>query len=727
MTVNNVNEAGRITLSPSTPMTCAHVNATLEDVDGGITTEASASPPSSPRFIYGWEWVPPSAGPSGSSGTSTTRSYLPANPSVGQTVRVTVQYGDRASDRNTATLTSGAVTANTPRTPTGLKSTGGDRRVSLSWKAPDNCGSTITGYRYWYRKKSQTAWEDSGGAPGPSVSVPGLDNDVPYRFEIRAVNGQGRSLAAGIDGTPVPCVLSLSGSADVEYTENGTGPVGTYTVTRSSSCDASLTLTWSRAGTNASAFKLTGTGSSRSLRFNSAPNYEAKSSYSVTVQVTDGSASASRPVTVNVTNADDRGVVTLDASRPKVGEHVTATLTDEDGGITGPTWSWSTESGAAGQASSVQSYRYTVPASDVGKRLQASVSYTDNHGSGKSASGRSGVVRANTPKPPPDFRAVRGNGQVALSWGAADGRGAAVDRYDIRGAGSGWTAVPGAGSARDTTVTGLTNGTSYAFEVRGHNGAGHGAASRASATPATVPGAPTNLATDRQGGNGFMELTWGAAPANGSPIQHYYYRYKKTGDDDWRGWYRRAGGANARSKSWNNFDDGASYVFQVRARNPVGYGTTAQVSASALGPGGSNDEDEAGGHEETEDELMPEGEVPEPGEDEVVVVAKPVAEGPAGWLAAADSLAVRSAPNPFNPSTTLHFQLPEAGPVTLTVYNVASQVVAELVHGEILDAGLHAREWYGTDEHGRPLASGLYLFRLIAGGQVLTGKLALIR
>ncbi|MCY3735846.1 MAG: T9SS type A sorting domain-containing protein, partial [Gemmatimonadaceae bacterium] len=183
-----------------------------------------------------------------------------------------------------------------------------------------------------------------------------------------------------------------------------------------------------------------------------------------------------------------------------------------------------------------------------------------------------------------------------------------------------------------------------------------------------------------------------------------------------------------RSKSWNNFDDGASYVFQVRARNPVGYGTTAQVSASALGPGGTADEDDgAGGDEETEDELMPEGEVPEPGEDEVVVVAKPVAEGPAGWLAAADSLAVRSAPNPFNPSTTLHFQLPEAGPVTLTVYNTAGQVVARLVRGEILGTGLHAREWYGTDEHGRLLASGLYLYRLIASGQLRVGKLALIR
>ena len=238
--VTNQPEAGTITLSPSPPMTCAHVNATLEDVDGGITTESSASPP---NFTYGWEWDPPSAAASGSQGTSTTQSYLPPNSLVGQTAQVTVQYGDRASDRNTATRTSGTVAANTPRTPTGLKSTPGDRRVSLTWKAPNDCGSTITGYRYWYRKKSQTAWEDSGGAAETSVTVPGLDNHVRYRFEIRAANGAGRSGAGAIDGTPVPpCALSLSGvkTSPVSYAENGTGAVDTYTATRSSSmrCDA---------------------------------------------------------------------------------------------------------------------------------------------------------------------------------------------------------------------------------------------------------------------------------------------------------------------------------------------------------------------------------------------------------------------------------------------------------------------------------------------------------
>ena len=110
-------------------------------------------------------------------------------------------------------------------------------------------------------------------------------------------------------------------------------------------------------------------------------------------------------------------------------------------------------------------------------------------------------------------------------------------------------------------------------------------------------------------------------------------------------------------------------------------------------------------------------------EDESGPSAKPVAGGLAGPAA----LHVTTAPNPFNSSTTLFLHLPTAGPVTLTVYNTAGQVVARLVPGIWLDAGPHVREWDGRDDHGRAAASGLYLYRLIAAEEVRVGKIALIR
>ena len=54
-------------------------------------------------------------------------------------------------------------------------------------------------------------------------------------------------------------------------------------------------------------------------------------------------------------------------------------------------------------------------------------------------------------------------------------------------------------------------------------------------------------------------------------------------------------------------------------------------------------------------------------------------------------LAVATAPNPFNDTTTLRLQLPEAGRVVLTLHNLAGQVVAVLVDAD-LAAGTHVRE-----------------------------------
>ena len=80
-----------------------------------------------------------------------------------------------------------------------------------------------------------------------------------------------------------------------------------------------------------------------------------------------------------------------------------------------------------------------------------------------------------------------------------------------------------------------------------------------------------------------------------------------------------------------------------------------------------------------------------------------------------------SYPNPFNPSTTLRYTLPDRSKVTLLVFNTLGQKVATLVEGEV-DAGSHEATF---DAGGLP--SGLYLARLIAGGTVQTTRMQLVR
>ncbi len=83
-------------------------------------------------------------------------------------------------------------------------------------------------------------------------------------------------------------------------------------------------------------------------------------------------------------------------------------------------------------------------------------------------------------------------------------------------------------------------------------------------------------------------------------------------------------------------------------------------------------------------------------------------------------------PNPFNPTTTLRFSLPQAGEAELSIYNLLGQRVATLVKGP-QEAGPHALQWDGRDDAGRELASGVYFYRLQAGTQVETRKLLLLR
>jgi len=64
--------------------------------------------------------------------------------------------------------------------------------------------------------------------------------------------------------------------------------------------------------------------------------------------------------------------------------------------------------------------------------------------------------------------------------------------------------------------------------------------------------------------------------------------------------------------------------------------------------------------------------------------------------------------------------------VRLSVFDMLGRKVATLLDRR-LDAGLHSLRWDGTDANGKELASGLYVYRVEAGGEVLTGKLVVSR
>jgi hypothetical protein len=84
-------------------------------------------------------------------------------------------------------------------------------------------------------------------------------------------------------------------------------------------------------------------------------------------------------------------------------------------------------------------------------------------------------------------------------------------------------------------------------------------------------------------------------------------------------------------------------------------------------------------------------------------------------------------PNPFNPRTTLHVELPHASPVELAIYDVNGRLVRRLIDGETIGAGRHGVVWQGLDDAGSAVGSGVYFVRLRAGAFRATGRMTLLR
>jgi hypothetical protein len=80
-------------------------------------------------------------------------------------------------------------------------------------------------------------------------------------------------------------------------------------------------------------------------------------------------------------------------------------------------------------------------------------------------------------------------------------------------------------------------------------------------------------------------------------------------------------------------------------------------------------------------------------------------------------------PNPFNPSTRIEFELHQPLNVSLVIYDLPGREVARLIDFEKLPAGTHRRMWEPSSGTG----SGIYFYRLRAGGQTMIGKMTLIK
>lgn len=83
-------------------------------------------------------------------------------------------------------------------------------------------------------------------------------------------------------------------------------------------------------------------------------------------------------------------------------------------------------------------------------------------------------------------------------------------------------------------------------------------------------------------------------------------------------------------------------------------------------------------------------------------------------------------PNPFNPVTTLRYQLPEANMVTVTIYDMAGRQVKNLIDQQ-QGQGLHSIQWNGTNNLGNTVSAGIYLYQVHSGVYNQTNKMIFLK
>ncbi len=84
-------------------------------------------------------------------------------------------------------------------------------------------------------------------------------------------------------------------------------------------------------------------------------------------------------------------------------------------------------------------------------------------------------------------------------------------------------------------------------------------------------------------------------------------------------------------------------------------------------------------------------------------------------------------PNPFNLQTTIQFQLKADSEISIKIYNILGTEIKTLFDNEFISAGAHKIVWDGRDNNNQVIPSGMYLFQIRSGNEIITKKMSLLK
>ena len=266
---------------------------------------------------------------------------------------------------------------------------------------PDG-GVSGTTWEWESSPDGSTGWAVIKGATSDAYTPAAEDAGKRLRATASYTDGHGPGKTAqavsedAVNSAPEFPATETGARSVAENTASGEN-IGGPVAAADSENDA---LTYTLGGPDAGSFDIE--ESSGQLKTKAGLDFETQASYTVEVTAADPSG-ASDTVTVTITVTDEGGAVTLSSAQPQVGTELTATLTDPDGSVSGVTWKWESSSdGSTGWAviEGATSDTHTPVAEDTDKRLRATASYTDGHGTDKTAqSSATSVLPMPTPEP----------------------------------------------------------------------------------------------------------------------------------------------------------------------------------------------------------------------------------------------------------------------------------------------------------------------------------------
>jgi titin len=507
-----------------------------------------------------------------------------------------VEYHMRVRARNAAGDSAQSIPAGpykprtTPSQPGAVTGTASDTTVTLSWAAPSsNGGAEITDYIVEYTSDNgvTTPVFTDGTRATTGAQVTGLTNGTAYKFRVKAVNeasisgGTATNWSAAITPYTTPGTPSApSGTAGNEQVlltwtapGNGGSAITSYVVDYSANEGA----TWASVTTSSSpSHTVTGLQNGYSYIFRvTAQNAAGPGSVSAVSQ-------AVTPRTVPVTPAaptatPDNASALVSWSAPSDGGSV---ITDYE-----VQFSFNNGSSQNDFSDSVSTDNSTtVTGLTNGTKYVFRVRALNAAGSSLWSAWSSLVTPYTTPGAPGKPTGTAKDASVTLTWTAAVNNGSTVSNhvveYSVAGSND-WSDGGSSGSLTTHTVTGLQNGTQYAFRVKAANAAGSGPLSLESdaVKPFGKPGKPTALQVVP--GNGTLDLSW-SSPSDdgGSPVSDYVLQFSMYNGLTWSTWalFTDPNNSTLTQHTLTGLINGSSYKLRVAAKNAAGVGEWSDES-----------------------------------------------------------------------------------------------------------------------------------------------------